>query len=463
MFAYLRRGPGFYRRVAALAAPMILQNLITSTLAMADTFMVGMLGEAPMAGVTLANIPIFVVQLFFFGVQSGSTVLISQYWGKGDREAINRVIGVALWAVNLVSVAFALVLLLFPVPFLGLFGNEPEVVALAAEYGRLIGLSYVFNGMTLVYLAAWRSMERPRLGMYILAASMGINTFLNWVLIFGKLGAPARGVTGAALATLIARLAEFSIVLVHIVRTRAFRFDFRLFLRPGRQMARKFVACSGPVVCNETLWGLGTSIFPTIMGHMAGSTEILAAYTIAGNVEKLCLVFAIGISGTASILIGREIGAGRSHQVYEVGLALNTLAALAGGGLGALLLLFTHLAAPVWFFPLFHLSPRACAIATMMMTVQGLLMPVRDFNHCTIVGVLRGGGDVQAASLIDLGPLWLVAIPLAALAGVVLRLDILWVYLAMSGESLVKSFIGMWRLRSGKWIHDLTQINAIGE
>ena len=305
-----------------------------------------------MAGVTLANIPIFVVQLFFFGVQSGSTVLISQYWGKGDREAINRVIGVALWAVNLVSVAFALVLLLFPVPFLGLFGNEPEVVALAAEYGRLIGLSYVFNGMTLVYLAAWRSMERPRLGMYILAASMGINTFLNWVLIFGKLGAPALGVTGAALATLIARLAEFSIVLVHIVRTRAFRFDFRLFLRPGRQMARKFVACSGPVVCNETLWGLGTSIFPTIMGHMAGSTEILAAYTIAGNVEKLCLVFAIGISGTASILIGREIGAGRSHQVYEVGLALNTLAALAGGGLGALLLLFTHLAAPVWLFPL---------------------------------------------------------------------------------------------------------------
>ena len=134
-----------------------------------------------------------------------------------------------------------------------------------------------------------------------------------------------------------------------------------------------------------------------------------------------------------------------------------------GCGAGALLLLFTHLAAPVWFFPLFHLSPRACAIATMMMTVQGLLMPVRDFNHCTIVGVLRGGGDVQAASLIDLGPLWLVAIPLAALAGVVLRLDILWVYLAMSGESLVKSFIGMWRLRSGKWIHDLTQINAIGE
>ena len=117
MFSYLRRGPGFYRRVGGLAVPIILQNLITSTLAMADTFMVGMLGEVPMAAVTLANIPLFVMQLFFFGVQSGSAVLISQYWGRQDRQSINRVVGVALWAVNLVSITFALVLLLIPVPF----------------------------------------------------------------------------------------------------------------------------------------------------------------------------------------------------------------------------------------------------------------------------------------------------------------------------------------------------------
>lgn len=154
MFSYLRRGPGFYRRVGGLAVPIILQNLITSTLAMADTFMVGMLGEVPMAAVTLANIPLFVMQLFFFGVQSGSAVLISQYWGRQDRQSINRVVGVALWAVNLVSITFALVLLLIPVPFLSLFGNQREVILLAADYGRIIGLSYVLNGVTLVYVAA---------------------------------------------------------------------------------------------------------------------------------------------------------------------------------------------------------------------------------------------------------------------------------------------------------------------
>lgn len=327
MFSYLRRGPGFYRRVGGLAVPIILQNLITSTLAMADTFMVGMLGEVPMAAVTLANIPLFVMQLFFFCVQSGSAVLISQYWGRQDRQSINRVVGVALWAVNLVSITFALVLLLIPVPFLSLFGNQREVILLAADYGRIIGLSYVLNGVTLVYVAAWRSMERPGIGMYILAASMGTNTFLNWVLIFGKLGAPALGVTGAAIATLIARVVEIVIVVVHARRSRVFRLDLGLLLRPGLRTVKQFFRYGSPVVCNETMWGLGTAIFPTIMGHMAGSTEILAAYTIAGNVEKLCMVVAFGISGTASIIIGREIGAGRSDTVYQVGLALNTLAA----------------------------------------------------------------------------------------------------------------------------------------
>ena len=142
MFAFMKQKPGFYRQVAVLAAPIVLQNLITSALGMADTFMVGMLGEAPMAAVTLANIPLFVVQLFIFGVQSGSSVLISQYWGKQEMESINRVLGVALWVVLLVSALFAAILVVYPVEFLGLFGNEPEVIDLAAQYGSLAGLSY---------------------------------------------------------------------------------------------------------------------------------------------------------------------------------------------------------------------------------------------------------------------------------------------------------------------------------
>lgn len=148
MFSFLKRGPGFYRQVATLAAPIVLQNLITSTLAMADTFMVGLLGEQPMAAVALANIPLFVVQLFVFGVQSGATVLISQYWGKQDMKAINRVIGVAFWVAGVVSLAVALVLGLFPEQFLSLFGEDKQLVALAARYGRIAGLSFFINSFS---------------------------------------------------------------------------------------------------------------------------------------------------------------------------------------------------------------------------------------------------------------------------------------------------------------------------
>ena len=457
MFAFMKQKPGFYKQVAVLAAPIVLQNLITSMLGMADTFMVGMLGEAPMAAVTLANIPLYVVQMFIFGVQSGASVLISQYWGKQDMESINRVIGVSMWVVILVSALSAGVLLVCPVEFLSLFGNEPAIIELAAQYGSIAGVSYVCNAFTMMYVAAYRSMERPQLGMYILVASMTANTFLNWVFIFGKLGAPALGVRGAAVATLIARLLEITIVVIHMVKSTFFQVHLHLLLRPGTDMVRRFLRYGGLVVFNETTWGLGSSIFPTIMGHMAGSTEILAAYTVAGNVDKVCMVVSFGLATTAAVIIGREVGAGRPQQVRSIGRALAVLAVLCGLGVGSLLLIFAHLIAPAWVFPLFEMSARAGSIAIMMMTVQAFIRPLRDFNSVVIVGVLRGGGDVKAATMIDTLPQWLAAIPAALILGLAFHADILWVYLAIALESVVKFGFGIWRTSSDSWIRDLTR------
>jgi len=460
MFSFMRQGPGFYREVAVLATPVILQNLITSMLGMADTFMVGLLGELPMAAVTLANIPIFVIQLFIFGVQSGSSVLISQYWGRKDMDSITRVMGTAMWIVLTVTSIFSAILLFFPVQFLSFFGNQPEVVAVAAQYGRIAGLSCVFDAVVMMYVAAYRSMERPQLGMYILAASMLVNTFLNWVFIFGKLGAPALGVEGAALATLLSRILEVSIMVVHMLRNRFYNPSFALLLRPGKEMARRFLRYGTPVVANETMWGLGNSIYTTVMGHMEGSTEILAAYTIAGNVDKICMVISFGLSATAAIIIGREIGAGRPEKAPGVGYALLALSFFFGIGVGLLLFLFAWIIAPNFIFPLFKLSAGASSIAVMMMYLQSIVRPLRDFNGVCIVGVLRGGGDVKMASIIDILPLWLVAVPATAVCGLVLKLPIFWVYLVMSVEQLIKLVAGMWRLKSGQWVRDLTRTKA---
>ena len=460
MFKLFQREAGFYRKLLALALPILLQNLITNSLGLVDTFMVGTMGQLPLAGVTLANIPVFVVQLMMFGIQSGSAVLISQYRGKGDLRAINRIMGIGMYTAGFVGLVFALVMGFLPSQFMSLFGKDPQVIATAARYARIVGWSYLFDSFVQVYNGVHRAMGDPRRGLYILGVSMACNTFLNWVFIFGNLGAPQLGVEGAALATLLARVLSCSIAVLWAVLDKDFRIDPALLLRPGREMARRFVRFATPVMCNETFWGLGSSLFPTIMGHMDGSEEILAAYAIAGNITNLCTVGVFAIAGTAAILVGQEIGSGNADKVYSLGALLNALAFLFGLAAGAVFLALLYFFIVPVLYPLFKLADSAAGdICTMMLTVVFIMMPLRSFECTNIVGVLRGGGDVRAATIIDITPLWLVALPLAALAGLVFKLGILWVQLATVSENVVKSVVGFWRFQSGRWIRDVTVSN----
>jgi len=464
MFSYMRREPGFYRGVASLALPVMLQNLITHAMGLLDTFMVGMLGELPLAAVTLANIPCFVITFVIFGIQSGSSILISQNWGKKDMEAINRVVGTALYCAGAVTALYALICFFFPVQFISLFGNDPDVIALGAEYLHWIGFSYFADFFVLIYVAAHRSTENPKLGLWILGISVVSNTFLNWVLIFGKLGAPALGVPGAAIATLLARCIGLAVALTHAIINRRLHLNLRHLLAPGKAITRQFIRCATPVVINETFWGLGTTLYTTVMAHMDGSQEILAAHAIAGNIDRVCTVAIIAVCSAAAVIIGREIGAGRSKDdVYELGACMSTLAFLVGLALTVVLMAALHLFIIPYLYPIFDLSPEAARISTTILTSIFLLLCLRGYNCMTIVGVLRGGGDVRAAMIIDNIPVWCVALPLTALAGLVFKLDILWVCVAMRMESFAKVALGIHRFRSRAWIHNLTLSNESKE
>lgn len=457
MFNYLKRGRAFYRDVVVLAFPIVAQNLITTSLGLIDTFMVGALGEAPLAAVTLANIPIFVIQLVIFGLQSGSSVLISQYWGKGDTDSINRVIGIGCYVAGAISILFALVMCAFPRELMGLLTDNTELVDIAAGYARIVGPSYILNSLTGVYVGAHRSMENPRLGLIIFSISMCANTFLNWVFIFGNLGAPRLGVTGAAAATLASRVLEFAVMLVYALLNRRFRLRPAQMLRPGRDLLWRFVRYSSPVVINETLWGLGTSLYKVVMGHMEGSTEILAARALAGNIEDICSVAIFAVGGTAAIIVGREIGAGRDREtVYQVGATMDTLALLCGAFIGVVMIVGTRLFLAPVVYPLFQLSETSSGVATMMLTFTGAFLALRSFNSTNTVGVLRGGGDVRCAMFIDILPLWCVALPLAALFGLVLKWGIFWVYIGIIMEQVSKFGAGVRRFRSRVWINDVT-------
>lgn len=460
MFSFLKQGRPFYRNLISLCIPIILQNLVTTSLAMIDTFMVGMLGDAPLAAVTIANLPVFVIQFVIFGIQSGSAVLISQYWGHRDTDAINRVVGVSAMVACGVATLFALAMFFFPAQIIGLLTNDPTLRDIAVEYGRIVGFSYIFNSLTSVYVGAHRSMENPKIGLIIFSCSMLANTLLNWIFIFGELGAPALGVAGAALATLLSRVLEFIIMAVYAVCTKRFRLRPALLLRPGKDAWRRFLKYATPVVLNETLWGLGTSMYQTIMGHMEGSTEILAAYAVAGNIDKFCCVGVFAVAAAAAVVIGKEIGSGRSEKVYDVGKALLVVSVALGVIIGGVMLLLSYFVLEPLIYPIypaFQNSPEAGRIATLMLTIVACFQPARAFNTTNIVGVLRGGGDVNFTTAIDVLPLWLIAIPLAAVSGLVAKLGILWVYLSIEAENITKFFLGIWRFRSRKWIRDVTQ------
>lgn len=454
----LRQEPGFYHRLWKLSLPIVLQNLITTSLGFADTFMVGLLGNAEMAAVTAANVPVFVIQIVIFGFQSGMAVLVSQYWGRKDIQNINRCLGVALYAVTAFSTLLALITFLFPSQVLSLITPNQDLVRLGSSYIQIVGFSYIFNGLSSIYAGVQRSIEHPSFGMTLFAISMCVNTILNYVLIFGKFGAPALGVSGAAIATLTSRIVEFAVALLFALFSKRLPLRAACIFFPGRDILRRFLKYSLPVVCNETLWSTGFSLLTVIMGHMPNSQDMLAAYALVGNIDRLSTVVCFGLAASAAVIVGKEIGEGKDRErIYSVSKTLLLASFLVGAAVTALLLILL----PVFFRPvlfhLFQLTEGAAYAATWLCLLYAVSMPTRAFDVTNVTGILRAGGDARAAALIDVCPLWLAAIPLTAVAALVFHAPVPLVCLSMQAENFCKFPLGLVRFRSKKWINDITR------
>ena len=464
MFKSLRRPRAFYASFFALAVPMMLQNLISSSLGLVDTFMVGTLGQNELGGLSLANTPFFVAMLFVFGLQSGGAVLMSQYWGKRDIATINRVIGLSIMFAVGISFVFATVVFLFPRQVMSITTNNPDLLDVAARYGKIVAYSYVLNAFTSLYIGARRSCESPKLGTIIVILGMSSNVVFNYIFIFGKLGFEPMGVEGAALGTLAARAVEFVTVIIYIAVTqRSPKQTLKLMpskmIRPGATILKDFLRYSSPVMLNETLWGLGTSLYAIIYGHMAASSDIMAAYSLSRNVEQIVTIAVFAVSNATAVLVGKSVGAGDSkEEVQSLGTTFAVMSFVVGFVSGALVIIVLFALVKPFLYPAFSLEPGAMRAATIMLIAQGVnMMFFRSFNTTSVVGILRGGGDVNFGLLVDVGAMWLISLPLAAIGGLVLQLDILWVYLLVLVEDPIKTALGLYRLRSGKWIRNVTR------
>ena len=298
-----------------IALPIIAQNFLGSLLNMLDVTMIGQLGDSAIAAVGQAGQIFFIMMLILFGINSGVGVFVAQFWGKGDVVSIRKVQGIGLSMGLAASTLFWVVAMFLPNQFLGIFSKDPAVIANGSSYLRIMAWSYLPAAVTFSYSAALRGVVLVRVPMVVSIGAISLKTFLNYTLILGNFGAPAMGIQGAAIATLVSRGLEV-VALLAIVYLRRLPTAARLGELFGfnRAFLMSVLNTSMPVVVNETLWVLGTVMYNVVYGRIG--TEAYAAVQIAATIENLAFVTFIGISEATGILIGNRIGANEEHKAF---------------------------------------------------------------------------------------------------------------------------------------------------
>ena len=441
----------FYSTLIRLAIPIALQNLIGLGMNLIDTVMLGSLGEKQISASALANQPYFIFTLFIFGLCSGACVLTAQYWGKKDIETISRIVAFAIRASVLCSIVFAALVLIVPEAVISIYTEDAEVIKYGAQFLRIIGFSYVISAISLTYLDLQRSVENVKLPLMINFTSFVVNAFLNWVLIYGKFGLPAMGIRGSATATLSARILELAMALIYAAKfDKVLKFRLSYFISTDKQLVRNFLHYSLPVVANETLWGVGISIESVIIGHI--SSQMVAANSIAGVVQRLGMVLIFGIANASAVIVGKQIGSDNQEKARLYARKLLTVGVVAGVVSSVLLLLIRD---PM--VGIYNVDPVTKGLACVMINVYAVVIVFQSFNTVNIVGILRGGGDTRFAMVIDLTTLWCIALPLGALSGLVFRLPVAVFFTLMLGDEPSKFLIGIWRFKTGKWLQNVTR------
>lgn len=445
------REKDFYKLLITISVPIALQNLVDFGLNMMDTVMLGRLGEKVISASAIANQPYFIFTVFLFGLASGASVLTAQYWGKGDTGAISRILSISMKAAVLCSLLFGLVVVVFPAQVMGLYTSDMQVIAYGTQFLRIIGYSYILSAISQTYLYILRSVENVTLPLTLNFIAFVVNIALNWVLIFGKFGIKPMGIRGSATATLCARALTLVLTCVY-----AFCFDKKLqiklkeFLNIDRVLLGDFIRYSAPVVINETLWALGSSMQSVIVGHI--SSEAVAANSIAGVLQRLSTVAIIGISNFTAIAVGKQIGAGNVEKARNYAAAMLRLS-VAVGLCSFLLILF--LRDP--FLALYDVGEKTQRYTYEIMTVFAFQAFFACFNYTCVIGVLRGGGDSRFALLVDVVTMWTVAIPVGAVAGLILKWPLPVVFVLLTIDEPIKIFIGFSRFKSGKWLRNVTR------
>ncbi len=445
----------FLRRVAVIAVPVALQNLLTTTASMVDTMMIASLGQTQVGAVGLCAQFSSLMFAGYWGFVGGGMLFFSQYWGAKDHTGIRRSYGLTLTCMMTVALLFFSLAVFCPEAVMRLYTDKPAIRAVGTEYLRIAGFSYPLMVLSMAMASLLRCTEQVRIPLYGSIVSVVLNVGLNWVLIFGHFGLPAMGVRGAALATVIAQVGGIAVIIaLSGFLKHPYLFRVREHFRWDRPLVSSYFRKCAPIIANEVLIGVGNMVINVVLGRQP--EEAIAAVAVFRTLEGLVIGFFAGFSNAASVLVGKEVGAGNIETAYQ---RAWRLVYLCQGFIGCVGLLLVLLHTPI--LTLMGMKGESFSIAFGFVCIYAAAALIRMGNW-TQNDTYRAAGDATYGTVLEIVFMWALLIPCVWLTGMVFHLPVLIVFACCYIDEPIRYVFMQVHLFRGGWIKPVTPEGRAG-
>ena len=445
----------FYRTLVILAIPIAIQNFISYGVNFMDNLMIGKLGETDIAGVYIGNQFQTVVQLMVNGITGSLTILGAQYWGKGDTRSIRRLTAVSVRCALVLGLFFTLIALALPRPILSFFSDDPLVLDSGVKYLTIVCWSYIFFCYSMTLVASMQAVEQVKIGLYITILALFTNVGLNYVLIFGKLGFPAMGVRGAALATLISRIIEAGVMTAYVtLADKKLGFRIKSFFLNGEGLFRDLVRCGAPIMGAWIVWAINNLAATAIMGRVG--TEAVSAVSIANNLSQLLFMAVLGLAAALGIITSKTVGAGEYEKMKGYAITAQIIFLIVGIVVAAFFYLIKDTV--IGFYNLTEVTRE---ITDQFMIVLVVAQVGRCYQATCLQGLVRAGGDTSFMLKNDSIFVFGVVLP-SALIALHLNAPAWVIYACLQSDQILKCFVAVVKINRFKWMKNLTR-SAIAE
>ena len=440
----------FYNQIFRLMLPLVLQQLLRISVDTVNSIFLGRIDQLQMSAVAQANQIFFVFYTIVSGLAVGCCVLISQYWGKQDRDSISIIISHALRNAFWIGLIATALIALFPQFFMRIYSSNPEIIQIGSGYLRKVVVMYIVCGLSVTLFGASRGVGQVKIILFTNILSYSVNILLDYILIYGKFGMPQMGVTGVAIGTVVARFVEFAVCSAFFLKDRNIPFGIQDLKKSDPELHQALIKVSTPIVAHEIIWSLGTSSGAMITGQLGKSA--VAGYNVTTVLYDLCASVGNGFLSTCSVVLGMTLGSGNTERARKEADTMLIMGLGIGIGLGIL----TYLVREP-FLSMYALDSDAVAYAKQFMTIISFIWPFSLIEMVGMIAILRAGGDGKTGFYTDIVVMWLICIPLAAFCAFRLHTEP-WVVVAIIKSIIaLEAIVGLIKVKQYKWLNNLTR------